>query len=109
MASVIASGLTQVATIAAQSFKSGTSFAPGGMARVHRDETIYLPRGSQVRTAEETRQTMGRQQIVIAPVFQGPVDQSAVGPIVNKLDELGQNITQAVRGGYLNLKELSAA
>jgi TP901 family phage tail tape measure protein len=32
-------------------FAAGTDFAPGGIARVHKDETIFLPRGSAVSTA----------------------------------------------------------
>jgi len=36
-------------------FASGTSSAPGGLAYVHKDELINLPRGSQVYTAAQTR------------------------------------------------------
>lgn len=36
-------------------FASGTSSAPGGLAYVHKDELINLPKGSQVYTAAQTR------------------------------------------------------
>ena len=51
-----AAGLAQVANIEAQSFSMGTPSAPGGPAFVHKDESIYLPQGSAVKTASETRQ-----------------------------------------------------
>lgn len=40
----------------APGFATGTNFAPGGWAMVHRDELIRLPRGSQVIPARESRQ-----------------------------------------------------
>lgn len=36
-------------------FATGTNFAPGGLAYVHKDELIDLPRGSRVYTAAQTR------------------------------------------------------
>jgi hypothetical protein len=36
-------------------FATGTTFAPGGLAYVHKDELIDLPRGSKVYTAAQTR------------------------------------------------------
>jgi hypothetical protein len=38
------------------SFSMGTSSASGGPAFVHKDESIYLPAGSAVKTASETRE-----------------------------------------------------
>lgn len=35
-------------------FASGTPYAPGGLAYVHKDELIQLPRGSKVNTATQT-------------------------------------------------------
>ena len=41
---------------AVSSFSVGTPYAPAGPAFVHKDESIYLPAGTQVKTASETRQ-----------------------------------------------------
>jgi hypothetical protein len=39
-------------------FATGTSFAPGGLSMVHKDELIDLPTGSKVHTAKETKDLM---------------------------------------------------
>lgn len=36
-------------------FAAGTSFAPGGLAMVHKNEMINLPKGSRVNTAAQTQ------------------------------------------------------
>jgi hypothetical protein len=54
-----AAGITAIATAAKasiSSFSTGTDNAPGGPAFVHKNESIYLPRGSQVKTVSQTRQ-----------------------------------------------------
>lgn len=55
MASVIAAGIGNVAKISSKSFEKGTDFAPGGLAQLHRDEMVQLPRGAQVFTRQETK------------------------------------------------------
>ena len=53
-------------------FANGTDFAPGGMALVGErgPELVYLPRGSQVKTAQETAGIMGGGGgISIGPVY----------------------------------------
>lgn len=58
---VAAAGAAQVATIAQQKYATGTDFAQGGMALVGErgPEMVYLPRGSRVDTAAETRSSAG--------------------------------------------------
>ncbi|MBK8772591.1 MAG: hypothetical protein IPM06_19500 [Rhizobiales bacterium] len=52
----------------------GTSYWPGGVVRVHKDETIILPRGSGIRTATESGATNERGgQVVINAVVQSPI------------------------------------
>jgi hypothetical protein len=62
-AAIGAEGIKQVATIESQisKFATGTDYAPGGMAMVGErgPEMVYLPRGSKVKTASETRQMAG--------------------------------------------------
>ena len=58
--SIGALGLAQAAKVSQQRFARGTNFAPGGMALVGEEgpELMFVPRGSQVKTAQETRQIM---------------------------------------------------
>lgn len=62
-AGIAAEGIKQVETIESQmnKFAQGTDYAPGGMALVGEQgpEMVYLPRGSQVKTASETSRMMG--------------------------------------------------
>ncbi|MBK8772635.1 MAG: hypothetical protein IPM06_19720 [Rhizobiales bacterium] len=52
----------------------GTSYWTGGMVRVHKDETIILPRGSGIRTATESGATNeSGGQVVINAVVQSPI------------------------------------
>ncbi len=52
-------------------FASGTDFAPGGLAYVHRDELIELPRGSKVHTAEATRTMFSERTSLTAATSPG--------------------------------------
>jgi len=62
-------------------FATGTGFAPGGWAKVHKDEIINLPRGSQVIPANDAR-NMGGGLTIITNVLPGAsratADQSAL-------------------------------
>jgi len=62
-------------------FATGTNFAPGGWAKVHKDEIINLPRGSQVIPANDAR-NMGGGLTQIINVLPGAnratADQSAL-------------------------------
>lgn len=60
-ASVGLAGAAQVATISQQRFARGTDSAPGGMALVGEfgPERVFLPKGSRVQTAQETKSSMG--------------------------------------------------
>jgi len=42
-------------------FATGTNYAPGGLAYVHKNETIQLPKGSRVNTVAQTAAMMQRQ------------------------------------------------
>ena len=53
----------------------GTSFWLGGPVRVHKDETIILPRGSQVRTAMESQQSApAGGNVTVNAVVNSPID-----------------------------------
>jgi hypothetical protein len=53
----------------------GTSYWAGGALRVHRDETIVLPRGSAVRTATESQQTtMAGGNVTVNATVNTPID-----------------------------------
>lgn len=71
-------------------FATGTNYAPGGVALVGErgPELVHLPRGSKVKTANETRQLLGEseKQIVIspAPIY---LDNTLVGEVLfNAID-----------------------
>lgn len=51
----ITSPLAGIFKAAIPGFAKGTNFAPGGLAYVHKDELINLPRGSQVMPAHITK------------------------------------------------------
>jgi hypothetical protein len=53
-------------------YASGTLDAPGGIARVHKDETILLPKHSVVMTAAETRRAMTVQPRASTVIVGGP-------------------------------------
>jgi hypothetical protein len=55
----VGAGVANGAEIASQSFSSGTDNAPGGVAKVHKDETIFLPEHSIVKTATESKNSGG--------------------------------------------------
>lgn len=59
----IKSGLSSIKLPSIPGFASGTNFAPGGVALVGEQgpELVNLPRGSQVKTAGETRQALSGQ------------------------------------------------
>lgn len=48
-------GSTLLGALKIPGFAAGTSFAPGGLAMVHKNELINLPKGSKVNTAAQTR------------------------------------------------------
>lgn len=48
-------GATLLGSLKIPGFASGTGFAPGGLAYVHKNELINLPKGSRVNTAAQTR------------------------------------------------------
>lgn len=51
---------TAMSLFGVPSFAKGTSYAPGGMAYVHKNETIQLPKGSRVNTVAQTAAMMSR-------------------------------------------------
>lgn len=90
MAGTIAAGLAQVMQIKEQKFARGTDYAPGGMALVGEQgpEMVYLPRGSQVKTASETRQRMGATFAPQVNIHMAPgttaADARAIGDAVDQ-------------------------
>jgi TP901 family phage tail tape measure protein len=46
------------------SYDVGTNYHPGGLAKVHRDEIISLPRGAGVSTVNETRRMFDNSELI---------------------------------------------
>jgi len=80
-----------------QSLASGTTYAQGGMAFLHKNETVYLPRGSQVIPAGQGRGAGNTFHLN----FNGPVDKSTLPVIQNQLAEFGRTYKRALRAGYV--------
>jgi len=104
VASIVAMTAPRIASMQNQSFSTGTSFAPGGVARVHQDETIYLPRGSRVETARESR-SGGNIQVN----FNAPVTRESLPDIKRELRTLGQAIKSGIRGGQIRPSQIGLA
>ena len=99
---VEAAAITAVGTgakAAIASFSVGTPSAPGGPAFVHKDESIYLPAGSAVKTASETRQIVNNNtggHTIILNV------NDASGSLI-------ESMTAQIRGGNSNVDNLVGA
>ena len=104
VASIVAMTAPRIASMQNQSFSTGTSFAPGGVARVHQDETIYLPRGSRVETARESR-SGGNIQVN----FNAPVTRESLPDIKRELRTLGNAIKNGIRGGQIRPSQIGLA
>lgn len=96
-AGVAASGAAQVATISSQRFARGTDYAPGGMALVGEQgpEMVYLPKGSKVKTAQETKASMG------GVTHSGPVIFNIAMPSGSTTSQ-AREMGSAMAGGYLD-------
>lgn len=71
------------------SFATGTNRTYGGLARVHKDETIMLPRNSQVYNKQETRNYTGGSITVHLTDMSGNISQTITRAIRNdSSDEL---------------------
>lgn len=97
-----AQAIAQSAIVSQQSFSTGTMYAPGGVAHVHEDETIYLPRGSQVGTRAESR-SGGSFTINI----NGPVTREAMPALNDSLRQFSRTFERATAGGYIDAKRLA--
>ena len=76
--------LGEAAKGAINSFSAGTSNAPGGFARVHQDETIFLPAHSVVNTKTESKNTNNNETHFH---FYGNTDSTTVDTIQSMLIE----------------------
>lgn len=56
----------------------GTGYWQGGLVSVHKDETIYLPTGSAIMTATQSRQMQGAAPQVIQVTVSRALDEEAV-------------------------------
>jgi hypothetical protein len=81
----IGAGIANGAMIASQSFSTGTKNAPGGFARVHQDETIFLPAHSVVNTKTESKNMGGEGATHFH--FYGSTDSTTVDNIQSMLIE----------------------
>ena len=81
----IGAGIANGAMIASQSFSTGTKNAPGGFARVHQDETIFLPAHSVVNTKTESKNMGGDGDTHFH--FYGSTDSTTVDNIQSMLIE----------------------
>ena len=105
VAAIAAVTIPQITSMQQQSFATGTSYAPGGMARVHKNETIFLPRGSQVATARESAQ----QPVNISVSFGGGVTKETLPDIKKTLRNLGNQIKYGIRGGMIRPSQIGLA
>jgi hypothetical protein len=92
--------MAQVANIASQSYAVGTRYAPGGMAMIHADEMMNVPAGSQIYSANETKNinnshTTNNNQ-------QNPVI------IINKQDLTFKDLRKALRSRNIDNRELES-
>lgn len=78
-------------------YASGTSYHPGGTALVGEEgpELVNLPRGSQVYTADQTRELLGTGDTFIIKVDLDEVSE------VRKLVDVVKGLKQARRAGYV--------
>jgi len=89
---------------AVSSFQSGTNFAPGGRAFVHKNEIVDLPRGSRVTNQNQIMNMSSKPVMNIN--FNGPVDPGTAPTILKKIDDLSDTIRRASRAGMINWNEL---
>jgi len=83
-------------------YASGTDFHPGGMAIVGEEgpERVFLPRGSQVKTAKETANMMGntKQPIILQTILNGRVIAEEIHGDVGELMGGRTNLNYAMKG-----------
>jgi len=82
-------------------YASGTNFHPGGTAIVGEEgpERVFLPRGSQVKTAEETA-AMGnaKQPIILQTILNGRVIAEEIHSDISSLMGGRTNLNYAMKG-----------
>jgi hypothetical protein len=100
-ASLAATG-AQIATLAAQTFARGTSFARGGLALVGEEgpEMVDMPRGARVFSAAQTRQFFNQPSTFTINIS-GNADQSTVASLQDALESFSDRFNQARRYGYI--------
>jgi hypothetical protein len=98
----------QIASIKAQKFARGTSYAPGGWGIVGEEgpEAMYIPRGSQIMTNTQTRNTFGGTNVQFSISIAGDASDRTVEKIGNTLSQFGNDFANAVRTGHIDLKRL---
>ncbi len=70
-------------------------------------EMAFLPTGSQVLTAGETKRAMGSSvQINFSPVVHGNLDSAAAASLREDLQALGDSLVAASRQGYIRWDKL---
>jgi hypothetical protein len=107
---ITALGMTgvQIASIKAQKFARGTSYAPGGFGIVGEEgpEAMFIPRGSQIMTNAQTRNTFGGTNISLSVVVEGDASDRTVEKIGNTLEQFGRDFTNAHRRGHIDFERL---
>uniref|UniRef100_A0A6M3M4X9 Putative tail tape measure protein n=1 Tax=viral metagenome TaxID=1070528 RepID=A0A6M3M4X9_9ZZZZ len=98
----------QIATIKSQKFARGTSYAPGGWGIVGEEgpEAMYIPRGSQIMTNTQTKNTFGGTNVSFSINIAGDASDRTVEKIGNTLSQFGNDFANAVRTGHIDLKRL---
>lgn len=99
---IVAQAALAISQASKQSYSTGTMYAPGGVARVHQDETIFLPRGSRVETAAQSR---GGGSFAIN--INGNVTQETMPSLRSELRTFARTMERATRGGYIDQKRLA--
>jgi len=98
----------QIATIRAQKFARGTSSAPGGWGIVGEEgpEAMYIPRGSQIMTNAQTRNTFGGNNVSFNISIAGDASDRTVEKIGSTLERFGVDFANAIRTGHIDPQRL---
>lgn len=98
----------QVATIRRQRLASGnmyTSNAPAIMGE-RGPEAVFMPPGSRVYNATQTKYNYGSPQISLNVNVSGSADSGTVNAIKDTLSDFAGKLTDAVRYGYISKDQL---
>jgi hypothetical protein len=109
-AEIIAAAWVEIDQIKSASFARGTSFAPGGRALVGEQgpEMVNLPRGAQVMTNYQTRNTLSQPVNITINASGGNAGETA-RTVRGEMENFARKFNEATRYGYLRRGDLERA